>query len=81
MSLYRMNISRWSVERILFAFAGTLIILFSLLAVFTHPSFIYGTLFVGGMLVFFALTGYCPAAIIIHRLKNESRNQSAGVKA
>jgi hypothetical protein len=66
--MYRMNISHWSVERAVFAFGGSLMILFSLLALAVHPDFSYGTLFVGGMFVFFALTGYCPAATVFARL-------------
>lgn len=81
MPLYRMDTAHWSVERALFAFAGALIILLSLLALFVQSAFVYGTLFVGSMLVFFALTGYCPAAIMIHRLMNGSRNRSHDTKA
>lgn len=66
--LYRSDVSRWSVERIMFAFGGTLIAVCSLLAIFVHPGFSYGALFVGSMLVFFALTGYCPMAMLVDRL-------------
>lgn len=59
-----MDISRWSVERAVFAFGGSLTALFALLALALHPDFAYGALFVGGMFVFFALTGYCPAAAL-----------------
>ena len=37
---------------------------FALLALFVHPAFAWGSAFVGAMCVNFALTGWCPGAII-----------------
>lgn len=68
-----MNTVRWSVERSVFAFGGSFVVICSLLALIIHPDFTYGTLFVGSMFVVFALTGYCPAAIFFDRLLNRSR--------
>ena len=64
-SLYRLDRSRWSVERIVFLIAGIFVAAFESLGLWVHPGFHYAALFVGGMLVFFALTGWCPMAILV----------------
>lgn len=69
--LYRMDQSRWSVERIVFLVAGILVAGCSALGLLVHPGFHYATLFVGGMLAFFALTGYCPLAILIDTIQKK----------
>ena len=65
-SLYRADTKAWTVDRIVFLIAGLFVALFTLLGIFIHPEFHWVTLFVGGMLMFFALTGYCPMAMIVH---------------
>lgn len=66
--LYRLPIDRWTVTRTVYAVAGTLVAASVLLGIFAHPGWHYVTLFVGVMLAQFALTGWCPMAIILHRL-------------
>jgi hypothetical protein len=66
--LYRMDTSSWSVERVMFAFGGLLATVFALLALFVHPAFAWGAGFVGVMCINFALTGWCPGAIIAAKL-------------
>ena len=68
MSVYRMDVSEWSVERVMFVFGGFLVIIFSLLALFFYPAFVWGALFVGVMFAVFAITGYCPGAIIAAKI-------------
>jgi hypothetical protein len=70
---YRMNVSSWNVERIMFAIAGILITVFALLAILSYPAFVWGDAFVGGMLVFFAVTGYCPMAMIVSGILNRKK--------
>jgi len=65
---YRMDVSTWSVERATFLAAGSVIALFGLLSLLVHPAFVWGDLFVGAMLVIFAMTGYCPSAMLIARM-------------
>lgn len=74
MPLYRLDISRWSIERIMYAFGGTLIAVFSLLALFVHRDFAWAAGFVGIMFINFALTGYCPGAIIADMLIKKIRH-------
>ena len=68
MSLYRMNVKEWSVERVMFLFGGLLVTICSLLAWYTHPAFVWGVVFVGIMCILFAITGYCPGAIIAAKI-------------
>ncbi len=68
MSLYRMDVSAWTVERVMYVVGGTLVIACSLLALFVHPAFAWGAGFVGLMFVVFAATGYCPGAIIAAKI-------------
>ena len=71
--IYRMDTSSWNVERIMFAVAGILIAVFAVLAVLVHPAFVWGDLFVGSMLVFFAITGYCPMAMLVANILNRKK--------
>jgi hypothetical protein len=48
--------------------AGSMVLLFTLLSMYVNGAFIYGTLFVGFMLLQSAFTGFCPAARILKML-------------
>lgn len=63
-----MDTSSWYVERAAFLVAGCMVGLFALLSLLVHPAFVWGDLFVGAMLVFFAVTGFCPSAMLIARI-------------
>jgi len=52
----------------MFVFGGSLVVLFSLIALLGYPLFVYGALFVGVMFIIFATTGYCPGAIIAAKI-------------
>lgn len=72
-TLYHLDTTRWSVERVVFALAGALVSLFTLLGFFAHAWFHFGALFIGGMLIFFSLTGYCPSAMLIYTLQQRKK--------
>ena len=63
-----MNVAEWSVERVMFVFGGSLVVLCSLIALLGYPLFVYGALFVGAMFIIFATTGYCPGAMIAAKI-------------
>lgn len=65
---YRLDVSRWTVERAMYAIAGIIVAVFATLSLLVHPAFVWGDLFVGCMLVFFAVTGYCPMAMLVARI-------------
>ena len=67
-TLYRLDTHTWTVERAVFLFAGILVIVSVLLGWFVDQRFFWFTAFVGGMLIQFSLTGWCPAAIVLAKL-------------
>ena len=68
-SIYKLNTDTWAVERIIFLIAGLFIVVSLVLALFFDRCFSYFTFFVGVMLINFALSGYCPLAILIGKIK------------
>ena len=57
-----------SIERIVFAVAGTFILISVLLAHFFSPYWLWFTAFVGLNLLQSAFTGFCPLATILKKL-------------
>ena len=57
-----------SIDRAVFAMAGTIILLSLLLAQFFSPMWLWLTAFVGANMLQSAFTGFCPAAMIFKRL-------------
>lgn len=66
--IYKMNTDTWSVERVMYLVGGLLVIAFAILALTLDVRFLWGDVFVGGMLCIFALTGYCPGAILMAKI-------------
>lgn len=56
-----------SLEKSVSAFAGFMVVLSVLLTYFVHPWFVWLTVFVGANLFQQAFTGFCPAAIVLHK--------------
>ena len=63
-----MNETRWPLERVLFALAGTITLLSALLAATVSPRFLLLTAFVGANQWLYVLVGACPASIVLRRL-------------
>lgn len=57
-----------NIDRIVFLFAGFLIMLTTGLAYFYNPHWMFVTIFVGLMVFQSALTRWCPFAIILKKL-------------
>ncbi|WP_299788285.1 DUF2892 domain-containing protein [uncultured Shewanella sp.] len=57
-----------SIERIIMAFAGMMVLLSIVLTTWVHANFIWLTVFVGVNLFQSAFTGFCPIAILMKRL-------------
>lgn len=72
-NIYRLDISKWSVERTVFLVAGIFVAVSVVFGMTIHAGFLWFTLFVGSMLIFFALTGYCPMAILVDRMLNKKK--------
>lgn len=57
-----------SLDRVVLAVAGTVILTSLLLAVFVNTHFLWLTVFVGANLLQAAFTGFCPLALILKRV-------------
>ena len=66
-----------SVERGVFAFAGFMVLLSVFLTWFVHPWFVWLTVFVGANLLQSAFTGFCPAAMAMHKLGMRTEKELA----
>ena len=66
-----------SLERIVSAFAGFMVLLSVLLTQFVHPGFIWLTVFVGANLFQQSFTGFCPAAMVMRKLGARSERELA----
>lgn len=53
-----------SLDRVMFAFAGAMVLLSVVLTQFVSPYFVWFTVFIGANLLQSAFTGFCPAAKI-----------------
>jgi len=56
-----------SIERFVLAFAGSVILLSLLLAVYVNIHWLWFTAFVGANLLQSAFTGFCPLAVILKK--------------
>ncbi|MGF0539523.1 YgaP family membrane protein [Agrobacterium sp. ES01] len=63
-----------SVDRMVLAFAGFMVLLSIALTAFVHPLFVWLTVFVGANLLQSAFTGFCPAAMIFKKLGARTGN-------
>lgn len=61
-----------SIDRIVFAVAGSFILISVLLAVYVNLNFLWFTGFVGANLLQSAFTGFCPMASILKKLGKQS---------
>jgi len=57
-----------SIDRIVLAFAGFMILASLLLGLYVSPYWLWFTAFVGANLLQSAFTGFCPLAVILKRL-------------
>jgi len=57
-----------SIDRVVLAFAGLMILLSLLLGVYASPYWFWLTAFVGANLFQSAFTGFCPLALILKKM-------------
>lgn len=63
-----------SIDRIVMAFAGFVVLLSVALSTYVHPNFVWLTLFVGANMFQAAFTGFCPLATILKKLGAQPGN-------
>jgi hypothetical protein len=56
-----------SIDRIVLAFAGTVVLASLALGIYVSPNWFWLTAFVGANLLQSSLTGFCPLAIILKK--------------
>ncbi len=66
--LYRLNRESWYIERLVYLLGGLFVFVSAILSLIVDFKFLYFTIFVGGMFMNFALTGWCPMAIALQKL-------------
>lgn len=57
-----------NVDRMVFAFAGSFILISLVLGHYVHPYWLFFTAFVGLNMLQAAFTGFCPLAIILKKI-------------
>lgn len=57
-----------NIDRLMFVFAGSMILLSVALTHWVHPNFFWFTLFIGANMIQSAFTGFCPAAMVFNKL-------------
>ncbi len=57
-----------TIDRVMFAFAGSMILLSLALTLWVSPYFMWLTAFVGANMLQSAFTGFCPAAAVLRKL-------------
>ena len=62
-----MSRSQWPLERVLFALAGTVILISTALIALVSAWFLVLTAFVGVNLLLYVLVGACPASYVLRR--------------
>lgn len=60
-----------TIDRIVLAFAGSVILISLLLTHYHSPNWMYLTAFVGANLLQSAFTGFCPLALILKKLNQK----------
>lgn len=57
-----------TIDRIVMAFAGTVVLVSVLLAVYVSPNWLWLTGFVGANLLQASFTGFCPLAMMLKKI-------------
>lgn len=66
-----------SLERMVAAFAGFMVLLSVALTQFVHPNFFWFTVFIGVNLFQQSFTGFCPAAMVFKKLGIKTEKELA----
>ncbi|MBS7805532.1 DUF2892 domain-containing protein [Rhizobiales bacterium TNE-4] len=57
-----------TIDRIVMAFAGTVVLISVLLSVYVSPNWLWLTGFVGANLLQASFTGFCPLAMVLKKI-------------
>ncbi len=76
--MYLADTSRWYLERIVWLVAGTVVLTGTLLGIIIHPYWFALPILAGTNMLIFSLTGFCPMAVILHKLGIKSISELNG---
>jgi hypothetical protein len=65
--MYLAQTKRWTMERIIRLMAGVFVLAGTALGHGVHPAWLVVPALVAANLAIFSLTGFCPAAVLLHR--------------
>jgi len=71
--MYIASTKTWYLERLIRLLAGVFVLGSVVLGFLVSQKFFYFSGFVGAMLLIFALTGFCPTSIMLHKLGARER--------
>jgi hypothetical protein len=63
-----------SIDRIIMGFAGSMVLIGTLLGMLVNSNFLFLSLFIGFMLLQSSITKFCPMAWIVKKLGGQSKN-------
>jgi len=65
--MYRAPIHKWYLERIIWLIAGIVVLFGTFLGIVVHPYWFVLPMLAGLNMVVFALTGFCPMAVMLNK--------------
>jgi hypothetical protein len=71
--MYKLSTENWYLERVILLMAGTLTIIGVIMALMSSLYWLMLNALVGLNLLVFALTGFCPSAILMSKMGLKSR--------
>lgn len=57
-----------NIDRLMFVFAGSMVLLSVILTQYVHANFFWFTVFIGANMIQSAFTGFCPAAKVFNMM-------------
>ncbi|MGB9712021.1 YgaP family membrane protein [Dissulfurimicrobium hydrothermale] len=78
--MYLAHTDRWYLERILWLIAGSVVLTGTILGIVVHPYWFALPILVGINLLIFAFSGFCPMAVLLHKMGVKSITETRGVR-
>lgn len=66
--MYLARTDIWYLERILWLIAGSVVLTGTTLGIIVHPYWFALPILVGVNLIVFAVSGFCPMAVLLHKM-------------
>lgn len=76
--MYLAHTGTWYLERIIWLIAGSVVLAGTVLGITVHPYWFALPILVGINLIVFAVSGFCPMAILLHKMGIKSIGETSG---